>query len=49
MFIKKMKFTHLTNLLFTEKNNLAVLESEVYKSNNIFYIVKNKFIRITPL
>ncbi len=39
-----MKIKRLTSLLFTEKDNLAVLESGICKSNNIFYIGKNKFI-----
>jgi len=40
---------YITILLFTEKNNLAFSECGVDKSNNIFYIGKNKFIRINPL
>jgi len=38
-----------TILIFTEKNDLAVLGSRIYKSNNVFYIGKNKFIRTNPL
>lgn len=36
-------------LVFTEKNNLAVLESRFCKADNLFYIGKNKFIRTNPL
>ena len=44
-----MKIEYLTNLLFTEKINITVLENGVYKSNSIFYVGKNKFIRTYPL
>ncbi len=49
MLIKKMKLKRLKSLLFTEKINLAVLESGIYKSNSIFYIGENQFIRTDPL
>ena len=36
----KVKLRYLTNILFTEKINLAVLGSRFCKVNNIFYIGK---------
>ena len=36
-------------LVFTEKSNLTFLKSRIYKSNNVFYIGENKFIRTNPL
>ena len=45
----KNKINCITILAFTEKNDLAVLESRFCKVDDIFYIGKNKFIRISPL
>ena len=47
--VVQIKINCITILLFTEKNALTVLGSRFYKSNNIFYIGKNKFIRTNPL
>ena len=44
-----IKINYIIILVFTEKNNLAVLGSRFRKVNNIFYIGKNKFIRTSLL
>lgn len=44
-----IKINNIIILIFTEKNNLAVLGSRFCKVNNIFYIGINKFIRTNPL
>ncbi len=45
----QIKICCITILTFTEKRNLEVLEYGFCSVNKIFYIGKNKFIRIISL